>query len=156
MIEEQGTVVAVQSKVVIVEVVRTSACQSCKAKQGCGQAVLSEWGDESKQQAKNHFAIPTEQPLKVGDSVVLGMQPDVISLVALLVYILPLMTAVGALSLGLVLGFNEAVQLLLFVFGLLSAYGVMRHFSFIQTARLTPEILRVYGARQDNVIASSN
>jgi sigma-E factor negative regulatory protein RseC len=156
LIEEQGTVVALERSGVVVEVVRTSACQSCKAKQGCGQAVLSEWGSETKQQAKNHFNIPTEQVLNVGDVVKLGMQPDVISQVALLVYILPLLFGVAFLSLALFLNFNEGIQLLGFVGGIFAAYAFMHKYSFIKTARLTPKILQVYGARQGNVIASSN
>ncbi|MBU2865098.1 SoxR reducing system RseC family protein [Reinekea marina] len=156
MIEEQGSVVAVKPNEVIVEVLRTSACQSCKAKQGCGQAVLSEWGDETKQQAKNHFSIPTEQSLQVGDTVTLGMHPDVVSHVAMIVYIAPLMVGFVLMFLATKLNLNEAIQLIGFVGGILASYVFLQRMSFIKTPRLTPEIVRVYGKRQPNVIASSN
>jgi sigma-E factor negative regulatory protein RseC len=155
LIEERGAVVAIGDNSVVVEVVRTSSCQSCKAKQGCGQAVLSEWGDETKQQAKNHFNIPTDKRLNVGDEVLLGMQPDVISQVALLVYILPLVLGVAFLALALVLNLNEGIQLLGFILGISAAYAIMHKFSFIKADRITPVIMQVYCAGQDNVIVAS-
>lgn len=156
MIEEQGSIVAVQANEVIVEVLRTSACQSCKVKQGCGQAVLSEWGDETKQQAKNHFSIPTDQPLQVGDTVTLGMHPDVVSHVALLVYVVPLLVGFLLMTLAHTLLMNEAVQLVGFLVGILACYVYLQRVSYIKTQRLTPKILKVYGKRQAHVIASSN
>lgn len=147
MITEQGTVVGVERDELIVEVLRTSACQSCNARQGCGQAVLSEWGDAKAQQKKNHFRIPYRQAnANVGSIVELGMEPDTISKVAVLVYLLPLAIAFMGLLLGVGMGAPEGIQLVLFLLGLLFSYVLMSRLKLNLNAKLTPKILRVFPA----------
>jgi len=111
LVREEGTVVQVEAGQVIVAVVQTSACQSCKAKQGCGQAALSEWGDADRQAAKNHFRIPHDGSLKPGDSVTLSIEEDTVSLAAVWMYLWPLACAFIALLGGSALNWPEPVQL---------------------------------------------
>lgn len=156
MIEEQGTVVKVVETGVIVEVVRTSACQSCKARQGCGQAVLAEWGDQDKQAQKNHFHIPYDQPAQVGDQVVLGMQHDAVSKVALLVYIVPLILGFMGLLLGSWLALAELVQLVIFIAVFLLAFVFISRLKVNKSPILVPKILRLSPVSKGlDVIASS-
>jgi sigma-E factor negative regulatory protein RseC len=155
MVKEQGTVVSVEQEEFIVEVVRTSACKSCQARQGCGQAVLSEWGDAGKQQAKNHFRVPANgYSANIGDRVELAMAPDTISRVAALVYLLPLFGGFIGLALGSFLE-NELYQLLLFVFGLLLVYGLLSRLKLERKSNLIPEIVQLYPASKGSDVIES-
>lgn len=148
LIKETGQIVDVGNGEVVVAVVRTSACQSCQARQGCGQAVLAEWGTAETQQTKNHFRIRTDQPMKVGDLVDLGMAQDTVSRVAALVYLLPLLTAFLGLMAGTVLNLSEGWQLvsLLVCFG--AGLGLVRMISHRMVSILTPRILHLYPSGQ--------
>lgn len=110
----------------IVAVVQTSACQSCNARQGCGQAVLSEWGEVGQQMAKNHFSISYQGSLTPGDRVLLGIQEDTLALAAVWIYLWPLIAAFAALLLASSLGGTEPVQLLAAVAGGGLAFMVTR------------------------------
>lgn len=156
MVTEQGTVVGVAPEGVIVEVLRTSACQSCKARQGCGQAVLAEWGQADQQQQKNHFHIPTDQSLSVGTLVDLGMSEDAVSRTALLVYVLPLLVAFAAVLLIDTFVSQELWQLVAFIAGFLVTLFGLKQLPWLSSPALVPKILRTYPPRQDvEVIAST-
>ncbi|WP_320821560.1 SoxR reducing system RseC family protein [Reinekea sp.] len=156
MIIEQGTVVAVSGKWLVVEVLRTSACGACSARQGCGQAIMSEWGDAQTQQQKNRFNVPAAQGAEVGTRVDLGMTPDTLSLVALLVYLIPLLNAFLGLSLALWLGFSEVTQLFFLLASLGLSYVALSRVQFDQYTRLVPQIVRLSGLRKSpDIIVSS-
>ncbi len=173
MVEEQGTVVSVGSNKVgldsntvglgsnggvqeiIVEVLRTSACSSCKAKQGCGQAVMSELGNSQHQSQKNHFRIPYDQPIEVGDIVKLGMASDALSRVALLVYLLPLFFAFLGISISLGLGFSEGFQLLFMVIGFAIAIFLMSRWNIKSNLSFVPKILQVSSSSKEPRIITS-
>lgn len=117
MVEERGQVINVSAEGAVVAVVQTSACQSCKARQGCGQAVLSEWGGTDRQDAKNHFfidkaSIQPELALRPGDVVRLGIPEDALSRAAVWMYLWPLLPAFLVLWAGTQLSIPEPVQLL--------------------------------------------
>lgn len=143
VIEEQGVVVANEPDHVVVEVLKTSACQSCKAKQGCGQAVLSQFGDEMKQAAKNHFLIPYHQPLPVGAGVTLEMSAEVVSKVALLLYIVPLLVGFVGMLFSNSAGLSEPWQLLVFLVCLVSTYFVLGRLSAWRKQVFVPRIKTV-------------
>lgn len=156
MIEEQGTVVEVAEAGVIVEVVRTSACQSCKARQGCGQAVLAEWGDNEKQAQKNHFHIPYDKPAQVGDVAVLGMEHDAVSKVAVLVYIVPLILGFAGLLFGSWLALGELLQLAIFSVLFLLSFVFISRLKVNKSPVLVPKILRLSPASKGfDIIAST-
>lgn len=156
MVKEQGTVISVENGFVIVEVLQTSACQSCSARQGCGQAVLSEWVSADRQGKKNHFKIQYQQMVDVGSSVELGMAEDTVSKVALLVYIVPLVIAFITLySVSQVIQ-SEPIQLLFFVLSLLLSYVGISQLKLNRNSVLEPKILAVYPIRKAvGIIASS-
>lgn len=117
MVEEQGHIIRVDVEGAIVAVVQTRACQSCKARQGCGQAVLSEWGSTERQDARNHFfidstSIDTDLALQPGDRVILGIADDALSRSAIWMYLWPLLPAFLVLWSGTVLSVSEPVQLI--------------------------------------------
>jgi sigma-E factor negative regulatory protein RseC len=131
LVEESGQIIKVQPDGVIVAVVQTSACQSCKAKQGCGQAVLSEWGSPERQDAKNHFFIANaritlNRALNPGDTVRLGIREDTLSRAAVWMYLWPLLPAFLALWAGSALALAEPAQLLAAAAAGGAAVGVTR------------------------------
>lgn len=131
MVEERGQVIDVNADGVVVSVVQTSACQSCKARQGCGQAVLSEWGSTDRQDAKNHFLIDSahtrvSRALRPGDVVRLGIPEDALSRAAVWMYLWPLLAAFLALWVATRLSLAEPVQLLVAVLAGSVAVGITR------------------------------
>lgn len=131
VVEERGQVVDVSADGAIVAVVQTSACQSCKARQGCGQAVLSEWGSIDRQDAKNHFfidhaSIRPELSLQPGDVVRLGIPDDALSRAAVWMYLWPLLPAFLALWAGSRMSLPEPAQLLMAALAGALAVGVTR------------------------------
>lgn len=143
VIEEMGTIVESGAGFVVVEVLKTSACQSCKAKQGCGQAVLSQMGSEAKQSAKNQFRIPYPEPIARGSQVLLEMSAEIVSKVALLIYILPLLIGFIGMWLASQLQWSEGWQLLVFLTFLIGAYVVLGRLSTWRSQTLIPRIKRV-------------
>ncbi|MHA7881448.1 MAG: SoxR reducing system RseC family protein [Saccharospirillum sp.] len=117
MIYEAGQIIASDPDTVRVAVVRTSACQACQARHGCGQAVLSQIADGDRQQAKNHFTIPYSGQARAGDWAQLAIAEDRLTRAAFWVYLWPLLVAFTALLVASRLGFNEPVQLLLTLAG---------------------------------------
>lgn len=144
MVKEEGTVIQVKDGEVIVAVLQTSACDTCRAKQGCGQAVLSDWGDADRQAAKNHFAIPYQGDLKPGDRVTLGIQEDTLSMAAMWMYLWPLACAFAALLAASALNLAEPLQLLVALVGGGLAFLVTRQ-RFRQVGqRWVPRILATH------------
>jgi sigma-E factor negative regulatory protein RseC len=156
MIEETGTVVGVEHDGLIVEVLRTSACQSCQARNGCGQAVLAEWGESERQQKKNHFKVPYDGTAAVGNRIDLGMEPDAVSIVALLVYIVPLIFGFAGLFLAQTLNFSEGLQLVVLIVCFALSFFYISRLKINKSPILVPKILRLYSSSKiSDVIAST-
>lgn len=151
MVEENGTVIRSDADTLIVAVVQSSACQNCRARQGCGQAVLSGLGDAAAQTAKNHFALTPRLDLKAGDGVRLGIAEDSLSRAALWMYLWPLLAALAGLLSGAGLGVNEALQLLLAVGASSAAVCYTRYRFRHPDRRWEPQVLAV----QSNVKTQS-
>ncbi|AJQ94535.1 SoxR reducing system RseC family protein [Gynuella sunshinyii] len=94
MIEEIGTVVQVNNQDVWVETVRRSACQGCRARSGCGQAVMGDLLDQSRQEQKNvlKMAHGSVGPLVVGDDVIVGIPEQALIRLACLAYGVPVLS----------------------------------------------------------------
>lgn len=144
MVEEDGTVIRSDAQQLIVAVVQTSACQSCRARQGCGQAVLSSFSDGDTQAAKNHFSLPPQTDLNAGDRVRLGIPEDSLTLAALWMYLWPLVAALVALLLMSALGQSEPRQLLAAVLAGAVALGLTRRRFRHQDPRWEPRVLSVH------------
>ena len=156
MVTETGTVRSVHDGWLLVEVVKTSACQSCKAKQGCGQAVLASWGDSEEQNQKNHFKIPYYQDAHAGDVVELGMAHDTVTKVAFLTYMLPLVSGFIGVLLAEALTLSELWQLAFFVVFFIGSLVAMKGVSNSYSNTLIPKILHLYPqSKSSEVFASS-
>ena len=158
MVNEQGLIVDIGEHDVVVEVLKTSACQTCAAKQGCGQAVLAHWGDPDKQQKKNHFRIPVghHQAMNVGDRVELSMAHDTLTKVALLVYLVPLLVAFIGLFSFKQLGFGEGIQLLMTGVFFGGSFWLLSKLNVSKSPELIPQIVRLYpSGKGGDLIAST-
>lgn len=127
MLHEKGQVIAISPGQVTVAVLKTSACQSCKARHACGQAVLSQVADSANQEAKNHFAIPHEGKAQLGDWVTLAIEEDRLTRAAFWLYLWPLLVGFALLLIGSAMALSEPVQLLMALVGGASALMVTRH-----------------------------
>jgi len=100
MIEEQARVVSVSNKQVSVEIQRQSTCGSCSAKSTCGTSLL----DKLFGQRKQRYSVTSEMDLKVGDTIVIGIDENAYLRGSFVVYSLPLilmlLAAIAAESLA--------------------------------------------------------
>lgn len=95
MITETGKVVAVKGDRVWVQTIRTSACSSCSARNGCGQRALA---SVSAGRA-NQVLVANTLGARVGDEVTVAIEESALLGASLLVYALPLLLMVaGAVS----------------------------------------------------------
>lgn len=92
MIKEQGTVLSIHDQIAEVETIRTSSCDSCRARHGCGHRAIAKVSNSNRMLMK---AIAPEG-LEVGQNVVVGIPEDTLLQASLYMYAVPLV--------GLVLG----------------------------------------------------
>lgn len=88
MIEERGKVLGVEPGAVWVETIRQSTCGSCQARAGCGQALLQRLGSGAR---RGFIRALCDQPLVVGDEVVIALPEDAVLKASALMYLLPLL-----------------------------------------------------------------
>jgi len=94
MIEERVVVLSCEKQGAWVEGIQQSACGACSAKAGCGQHALSQLGKKVK------LWLSTDEPLKAGEQIVIGLPEGALAKSALALYGIPLI----ALASGAVLG----------------------------------------------------
>lgn len=144
MIEETGKVVALDGKTAWVETQRTSACDSCSAKSGCGHSALAKLG-----QKHVHMQAWSDLMLNIGDRVVVGVPEDVLMKSSLLAYLMPLLGMLGGALIADQLHAGDLITAVSGLVGLLSGFLVLRwHFHRNQhDTRYRPVVLRrVYSA----------
>ncbi len=127
LLEERGWVVQLLPEQVVVETTRRSTCSSCQLKSGCGQGLMNSVG-EGKQQRMT-LTLPEGMLLQVGDAVTLGILPQALLQVSLLMYILPLMGLFAGVLLGAELSWGEGWILLAGMLGLLVGFLLTRRVS---------------------------
>lgn len=96
MIEESARVIALEEGAVWVETQRKSTCAGCAVKSGCGQGVVQQLGFRER---SAQLRVLSDLDLQVGDSVVIGVQEELLVRGSLVVYLLPLL---GLFSAGVV------------------------------------------------------
>ncbi|WP_166269069.1 SoxR reducing system RseC family protein [Marinobacter caseinilyticus] len=95
MITENGRVVAIKGDQLWVQTIQLSACNTCSAKQGCGQRVLA--GVTAGR--ANQVLVDNVLGARVGDVVTLAIEESALLRASLLVYALPLIfLVVGAVA----------------------------------------------------------
>jgi sigma-E factor negative regulatory protein RseC len=86
MLEEKGIVVSLEEGLVWVQTEIKTTCGSCKAKDNCGTSTIA----KAFSPKPNVICVKSELPVKVGDTVVIGIDQDFVILSAFHVYILPI------------------------------------------------------------------
>lgn len=100
MLIESGEVVAVDADALWVETLRQSTCGTCSAQKGCGHGLLNRVGS-----GRRHYirVLPGDialQDCHIGDQVSFAIPESVILRGSLVVYVLPLLSMLGAAVLG--------------------------------------------------------
>jgi sigma-E factor negative regulatory protein RseC len=94
MIVETGTVVAIEADSLWVETIQKTACEVCVAQKGCGTRVLSKLTGKT-----NRIRVLLNQHsssvISLGQDVSIAIPEDVIVKGSLLVYLLPVVSAVS-------------------------------------------------------------
>ncbi|WP_415896829.1 SoxR reducing system RseC family protein [Neptuniibacter sp. QD72_48] len=143
MIEESGKVVEVDEHGVWVETMRQSACASCAARNGCGQKLLVQAGQEKR----FIFLVnnPTSLKVQADDQVLLGIEEGAFIKATVFMYLLPLI----ALFLGAVIGdFIWGDELLVIAsafFSLVAGFMFVRFSSstFFRSCQYQPTLIKV-------------
>lgn len=140
MITETGKVVAVTGEHAWIQTIRTSACQSCAARNGCGQKVLaSATGGRA-----NQVRVVNSVDARVGEEVTLGIDESALLGASLLVYALPLLLMVAASMLGHYLSDGSDFGAMSgAVAGLASGFLVSRKLQSRNVGNYEPTLLRV-------------
>lgn len=94
MIEEQGTVIAVDNETITVEINRSSGCSGCQASSGCGTSILDRVFRRSKVQTTVTNKLKPTTNIQVNDRVIIGLQEGGMIRAALLLYIVPIITMI--------------------------------------------------------------
>ncbi|MDO6441090.1 SoxR reducing system RseC family protein [Marinobacter sp. 2_MG-2023] len=140
MITETGKVVAVTGEHAWVQTIRASACQSCAARNGCGQKVLaSATGGRA-----NQVRVVNSVNASVGEEVTLGIDESALLGASMLVYALPLLVMVAASMFGHYLsGGSDFAAMSGAVAGLAFGFFLSRHLQSRNTGNYEPTLLRV-------------
>lgn len=144
MIEENGTVVEVNAEGIWVETIKSSACASCAARNGCGQKLLASAGD-GKRMVVN-VSNPHQLHVDAHDSVVIGVEEGAFLKATLYVYLVPLVAlflgALGAELLDLSEGYIILSALLALSAGLVGVkYCSMTLF---KSCKYQPVLVKVF------------
>jgi|AntRauTorckE6833_2_1112554.scaffolds.fasta_scaffold04426_3 sigma-E factor negative regulatory protein RseC len=95
MITEIGRVIALKGDRAWVRTIRASACESCSARNGCGQKLLA----SASSGRANQILVSNHLEAKVGDDVTVAIDESALLAASLLVYALPLLSLVlGAVA----------------------------------------------------------
>jgi sigma-E factor negative regulatory protein RseC len=144
-----GKIIAIGSTSAQVEVARTAACPRCAAGKGCGAGLLS----GTRKAAILEVPLAAGSGLCEGDEVVLALEPAHLLRAAMLVYGLPLLGILLALTAGwlTIRPLNDGAAIVLAVAGL--AAGLMAgRWQLNRHACLTQFVPRIEG-RADGVTA---
>ncbi|MFO7706520.1 MAG: SoxR reducing system RseC family protein [Halopseudomonas sp.] len=153
MIEEQGRVVSCEPGAAWVETVRRSTCGSCQARAGCGQALLQRLGAGARQ---GYIRVLSDQPLQVGDQVLIGLPENAVVNASLCMYMLPLVGLFSAAVVADNAGLTEPWIILFAFVGLASGFAGVRWYAWRQRSNpdLQARILRVMPS--SSIVAGDN
>lgn len=142
MIEELARVCAAREGEVWVEIERSRGCGVCSAQSGCGQKLMQCLGGNKARQIQLQYSGPVQQ----GDQVILGLDEGAFLKSSLLVYGLPLLTFILAVTFThLFLNWPEPWVVGAGLLGLMSGFMLISLKGYIFGSKFSSEpiILRV-------------
>lgn len=143
MVYEQATVLRVEAGIALLSSRQRSACDSCRAQPGCGQAVLARL-------MRREDAVPALLPsalqgeIKKGSEVTVAIPMHTVVLGSLLIYLLPVFGLLVAAILATAAGAAESIVAASAAVGLVLGGGLVRYVSWL---------LRSYPGLQPSVVA---
>lgn len=140
MITETGRVIAASGDCVWVQTIRQSACNSCSARQGCGQRVLAgaTGGRANQVLVQNHLGA------EVGDEVTLAIAESALLGASVLAYAIPLLLFVlGAIAGALIMPGMDAGAFVGSLLGLGAGFVVSRRFQQRHGEDYAPQLLNI-------------
>ena len=115
MIREQGVVIRIEGRFAWIETRQQSACGSCSAADGCGTSALASLFERRARALR----VPNDIGASVGQTVTLGLSEGGLVRAAFLVYMIPLLTMIGAgVAAGLMAPGNEGLTVVASLAGL--------------------------------------
>ncbi len=140
MITETGKVVAVDGDRAWVQTIRTSACQSCSARAGCGQRALASVSGGRA----NQVLVANSSGARVGDEVVLGIDEQSLLRASLMVYGVPLLMMVAFCIAGYQwFGGSDLSAVIGALLGLAGGFWFVRGWQSGASEQYQPRMLRV-------------
>jgi len=122
MIKQQAKVVKCNDTTVWLEAERQSTCSACKLKQGCGTGLLENHVGKRFSQ----ISVNKTSEVNIGQEVNVGIPEESLLQGALLMYILPLVLLFVLSATAKALGFNESVEIIAGISGLLLGFYWVR------------------------------
>jgi sigma-E factor negative regulatory protein RseC len=151
-IVETGRVVALEGAAVWIETIRSSACGSCAARSGCGHRTLAGvlTSDKGLVRARESDSLKAAD-CSVNDRVEISIPRSTLSLGALLLYGLPL---VSGIALAMMIGAeSDARAAAGFFVGLLGAFAGLRWMSSRSLfGAVEPQLERIVESKADEAI----
>lgn len=143
MIEEFGKVVKVDSQGAWVETMRQSACASCAARNGCGQKLLVQAGQEKR--FIFLVKIPDAVYVKPDDNVLLGIAEGAFLKATIFMYLLPLLGLFLGAVLGDILWGNELATIATAFMAMVAGFAFVRFgsVSFFSSCQYQPTLIKV-------------
>ncbi|MBJ7536915.1 SoxR reducing system RseC family protein [Marinomonas transparens] len=149
MIEESGTVLAVEVGFAEVETIRTSSCTSCRARHGCGHHAIAQVS------ASNRMLMRAIDPLtvEVGQKVVVGIPEDTLLQASLWMYLIPLLGLIGGAVLPSIWGGESNFAVVLSLFGFLAGLWLAKNKSKkeMNNPNYFPKILRIQSVQSEQI-----
>lgn len=140
MITEVGKVVALNGEQAWVQTIRTSACQSCSARAGCGQRALASVSGGRA----NQVLVANTVGARVGDEVIIGVDEQSLLTVSLAVYGVPLVLMVAFSIAGYHwFGGTDGPAMIGAIAGLLAGFWAVRRWQAGYGDRYQPHLVRV-------------
>ena len=126
MIEERGRVLSVEKGAVWVETVRRSACDSCQARNGCGQSVLQRLGLGARSGFVRVLDEQAESRRRVGEEVIIGIPESAVLHGSVVVYMIPLLALFAGALLAQAAGAAEPLIILTGFLGMGIGFAAVR------------------------------
>ncbi|MBB5321504.1 SoxR reducing system RseC family protein [Marinobacter oulmenensis] len=139
MITETGKVVGIKGDQAWVQTIRTSACQSCSARSGCGQRALASVSGGRA----NQILVDNPVGARVGDEVEIGIDEQSLLRASLAVYGVPMALMIAATVWGYQVWGSDLAAMLGALGGLAGGFLAVRRWQSRAGAGYQPRLLRV-------------
>ncbi|WP_386695572.1 SoxR reducing system RseC family protein [Lonepinella sp. MS14435] len=142
MITESAVVIDYQAGVATVKCQSQSACGSCSAQSACGTSALAELTGKV---GEHIFTLDTITPLRIGQTVEIGLEERSLLFSALLLYLVPLLTILVTTFIGEKLFQQELIHAIFIFFCTALSLVVIRFYAkkLQKKSAFKPILLRV-------------